>query len=81
MLPDFALNPGRRERNFWMQRHGTKNRRSNARALSRDQNPRNEWPKIPAETPYLALSPTSAVCEGWVVVCAVICEPVSGKIP
>ena len=33
----------------------------------RDQNPRNEWPEIPAETPYLASSPKCAVCEGWVV--------------
>ena len=34
LLPDSALNPGRRERNFWMQRHGTKNRRANARVLA-----------------------------------------------
>jgi hypothetical protein len=27
---DFALNPGRRERNFWMQRQGAKNGHSNA---------------------------------------------------
>jgi hypothetical protein len=45
----------------------------------RDQNPRGEWPEIPAETPYLASYQKSAVCEDWMVVCAVICEPVSTR--
>ena len=80
-MPDFALNsapPGTEF--FYAETRHQKSplKRENA---SRDRELRNEWPKIPAETPYLALSPTSAVCEGWVVVCAVICEPVSGKIP
>ena len=33
--------------------------------------------EIPAETAYLASSPNNAVCKGWVVVDAGICEPVS----
>ena len=45
--------------------------------VGRDQNPGIEWPKIPAETPYLASYRQRVVCNGWVVVCAVICEPVS----
>jgi hypothetical protein len=49
-------------------------KRANAR---RDQNPRIEWPEIPAETPYLASSQKRSVCKGWVVVCAVGYEPVS----
>jgi hypothetical protein len=33
----------------------------------RDQNPRNEWPEIPAEKPYLASCRKRAVCEDWMV--------------
>jgi len=47
----------------------------------RDQNPRSEWPEIPAETPYLASYRNRAVCKDWMVVCAVVCEPVSAAIP
>jgi hypothetical protein len=43
----------------------------------RDQNPRNQRPKIPAETPYLASAEKRTVYEDWMVVCAVRCEPVS----
>jgi hypothetical protein len=43
----------------------------------RDKDLRNEWPEIPAETPYLASYRKRAVCGDWMVVCAVICEPVS----
>jgi hypothetical protein len=43
----------------------------------RDQNPGNERPEIPAETPYLAPYRKPAVCGDWMVVCAVPCEPVS----
>jgi len=47
----------------------------------RDKNPGNEWPEIPAETPYLALCRKRAVCKDWMVVSAVRYEPVSkGKI-
>ena len=49
-------------------------KRANAR---RDQNPGNEWPKIPAETPYLALYRKPVVCGDWMVVWAVRYEPVS----
>src|ERR1700680_1492618 len=49
-------------------------KRANAR---RDQNPRIEWPEIPAETPYLASSQKRSVCGDWMVVGAVSCEPVS----
>src|SRR5258707_15249494 len=49
-------------------------KRANAR---RDQNPGTEWPEIPAETRYSASCRKRAVCKDWVVVCAVICEPVS----
>ena len=37
----------------------------------RDKNPGNEWPEIPAETPYLALCRKRAVCKDWMVVSAV----------
>ena len=43
----------------------------------RDQNPRTEWPEIPAETPYSASGRKRSVCEDWMVVCAVKYEPVS----
>jgi hypothetical protein len=49
-------------------------RRANAH---RDKDLRNEWPEIPAETPYLALCRKHAVCKDWMVVCAVRYEPVS----
>src|SRR6266403_521827 len=49
-------------------------KRANAR---RDQNPGTEWPEIPAETRYSASCRKRAVCGDWMVVCAVICEPVS----
>jgi len=122
---NLALNHGRRERNFWMQRRSAKNRHSNGRtparmipthatkagipyrysqtrppgteflvaetgpqisppkwvSAHRDKNPGNEWSEIPAETPYLALCRKRAVCKDWMVVCAVVCEPVSAAIP
>jgi hypothetical protein len=56
---------------------GRQNWCTNATTARRDQNPRNERPEIPAETPYLASCRNRAVCEDWVVVCAVICKPVS----
>ena len=49
-------------------------RRANAH---RDKDLRNEWPEIPAETPYLASYRKRAVCGDWMVVCAVRYEPVS----
>src|SRR5258708_37790491 len=50
--------------------------------VGRDQNPRSEWPEIPAETPYSESYRKRAVCEDWMVVCAVRCEPISeAKIP
>ena len=45
--------------------------------VGRDQSPGIEWPEIPAETPYLASYRKRAVCEDWMVVCAVRYEPVS----
>jgi hypothetical protein len=39
-------------------------KRANAR---RDQNPRIEWPEIPAEPPHLASSQKRSVCKDWVV--------------
>src|SRR6202165_2783142 len=45
----------------------------------RDQNPGSERSEIPAETPYLASYRKRAVCGDWMVVCAVICEPVSTR--
>jgi hypothetical protein len=44
-----------------MQRQGAKNRRENLNAF-RDQNPRNEWPEMPVETPYLTSCRKRAVC-------------------
>jgi len=44
----------------------------------RDQSPENRWPEIPAKTPYPASYGKPAVCEDWMVVCAVRYEPVSG---
>src|SRR5260370_16076145 len=49
--------------------------------VGRDQNPRSEWPEIPAETPYSESYRKRAVCEDWMVVCAVVYEPVSAAIP
>ena len=60
-----------------MRRQGAKNRPLKCANVGRDQSPGIEWPKIPAETPYLASYRKRAVCEDWMVVCAVICEPVS----
>ena len=45
--------------------------------VGRDQNPRSEWPEIPAETPYSESYRKRAVCEDWMVVEAVRYEPVS----
>ncbi len=53
-------------------------KRANAR---RDQNPGTEWPEIPAETRYSASCRKRAVCGDWMVVEAVLCEPVSIKFP
>jgi hypothetical protein len=33
----------------------------------RDPNPGNQWPKIPAETPYLAPHRKRVVCKDWMV--------------
>ena len=44
---------------------------------SRDQSPESKWPEIPAEEPYLASTRGRVVCGDRMVVCAVICEPVS----
>src|SRR6266436_6134725 len=43
----------------------------------RDQEPGMRPAKIPAETAYFRLTTVGAVWEDWMVVCAVICEPVS----
>src|SRR5260221_1864012 len=53
-------------------------KRANAR---RDQNQGTEWPEIPAETRYSPSCRKRAVCGDWMVVCAVVCEPVSAAIP
>src|SRR6267378_518691 len=55
-------------------RQKSSRKRANA---SRDQSPGSKWPKIPAEAPYLASTGERVVCGDWMVVCAVICEPVS----
>ena len=47
----------------------------------RDQNPGIERPEIPVETPYSAAYRKRAVCEDWMVVCAVRYEPVSTGYP
>src|SRR5260370_42712452 len=47
----------------------------------RDQEPRMRPAKIPAETAYFRLTTVGAVWEDWMVVCAVVCEPVSAAIP
>jgi hypothetical protein len=44
-------------------------KRANA---GRDQNPRTEWPEIPAETLYLASRRKPAVCGDWMVAAAVV---------
>src|SRR5258708_10108138 len=43
----------------------------------RDKITGNKGSEIPAETRYLASGRKRSVCEDWMVVCAVICEPVS----
>jgi len=45
----------------------------------RDQTPGTEWPEIPTETRYSASCRKRAVCGDWMVVGAVICEPVSTR--
>ncbi len=79
--PTSRSKPGCRERNFWMQRQGTKNRHEKAVNACRDQSPGSKWPEIPAESPYLASTREMVVCEDWMVVEAVLCEPVSIKFP
>jgi hypothetical protein len=64
---DFALTAGSRERNFWMQRQGAKRPPPKCANVHRDQNPGIEWPKIPAETPYLTSCRKRAVCGDWMV--------------
>jgi hypothetical protein len=63
---DFALTAGSRERNFWMQRQGAKNRHQNARAPT-ETKIRELSGEIPAETPYLASYRKRPVCGDWVV--------------
>jgi hypothetical protein len=43
----------------------------------RDQSAGSKWPEIPAEAPYLASTRERVARGDWVVVCAVIYEPVS----
>ena len=69
--------PAGRERNFWMRRRSAKNHHSRRTNAHRDQNPGMEWPKIRAETPYLASYRKRAVCGDWMVADAVQVEPVS----
>jgi hypothetical protein len=47
----------------------TKGQKSLPKRVSayRDKNPRKEWPKIPAKTPYLASYRKRAVCKDWMV--------------
>src|SRR5712672_4849487 len=45
----------------------------------RDQSPGRKWPEIPAEAPYVASTRERVVCGDWMVVCAVIYEPVSSR--
>jgi len=47
----------------------------------RDRNPEIRVAKIPAETASLESTRKSAVWKDWMVVCAVVCEPVSAAIP
>ena len=46
----------------------------------RDKITGNKGSEIPAETRYLASGRKRSVCEDWMVVCAVSCEPVSKQI-
>jgi hypothetical protein len=59
--------PGRRERNFWMQRQGAKNSSRKSVNACRDQSPESKWPEIPAEAPYLASIRERVVCGDWMV--------------
>jgi len=54
---DFALDHGRRERNFLNAE--TKRQKSPFKPanVGRDQNPGNEWPEIPAETQNIPAAP------------------------
>src|ERR1700688_2983945 len=74
---NFALktrSPGTEFLDAETQRQKSQPKSVNAR---RDQNPRNERPQIPAETPYSAFYRKRGVCGDWMVVCAVRYEPVS----
>ena len=68
--------PCRRERKFWMQRPGVKKPPERA-LLSAETVNLKIGSKIPAETASFQSTAVSAVREDWVVVCAVIREPVS----
>src|SRR5258707_10846054 len=47
--------------------------------VCRDQSSGIGWPKVPVETHRSASYRKYTVCKGWMVVCAVICEPVSSE--
>src|SRR6478752_8007054 len=47
---------------------GRQNRPLNCANVGRDQSPGIEWPKIPAETTYLASYRKRVVCKDWMVV-------------
>jgi len=73
-----ARPPGTESLDAETKRQKSSFKRANAR---RDQNPGTEWPEIPAETRYSASCRKRAVCGDCMVVCAVVCEPVSAAIP
>ena len=75
-----SRNPCRRERNFWMQRPEAQNPPERPFLSAETGNVENRR-KISAETASFRSTTVSAVREDWMVVCAVVCEPVSAAIP
>ncbi len=64
---DFALNHGRQGTDFLDTETGRQKSPLRRQIACGDRNPGNEWPEIPAETPYLASCWKRAVCGDWMV--------------
>src|SRR6266481_7668866 len=74
---NFALKARLPGTEFWDAETGRQKSTRKSVNPCRDQSPGSKRPEIPAEAPYLASTREAVVCGDWMVVCAVICEPVS----
>src|SRR5258706_12692779 len=78
---NFALKARLPGTEFWDAETGRQKSSGKSVNPCRDQSPGSKRPEIPAEAPYLASTREAVVCGDWMVVCAVVCEPVSAAIP